>query len=263
MARVLVAGFGYLGKALGHLLVEEGHNVFGLRRKIDNSSKIFQISADVSDSSSLKNLPSNLDFVFFTATPDASDEKAYRELYVKGLRNLSEALAPIPILFTSSTSVYGQDSGELICENSVTAPRGFRGQVLLEAESFASSTLRLAGIYGPGRSRSLDVIRSGEATYSPGKILNWIHRDDAAAALSHLMGFFAREQLYIGVDSEPIDSEVFYKWLAKISQSPVPRKGPVAGKNKRLSNLKLKETGFEFKYPTFRDGFQALLSIDE
>ena len=98
---------------------------------------------------------------------DARDPAAYRRAYVEGLVNLLARL-PTPgprVIFTSSTSVYGQDDGSWVDEASPTLPPRETGRILLEAEAALSgsgrdfSILRLGGIYGPGRTRLLETVR--------------------------------------------------------------------------------------------------------
>ena len=114
MARVLIAGCGYVGAALGAALDRDSHAVFGLRRRAGALPwGVRPIEADLCIPSSLRELPTQLDFVFFAAAPGGRDDALYRALYVEGLRNLTAALAeqkqePKRIFFTSSTAVYGQ-----------------------------------------------------------------------------------------------------------------------------------------------------------
>ena len=52
------------------------------------------------------------------------------------------------------------------------------------ARTLAGVTLRLGGIYGPGRTRLLESVRAGRAAYDPRgpRYTNRIHRVDAASA---------------------------------------------------------------------------------
>ena len=64
-------------------------------------------------------------------------------------------------------------------------------RLLLEGEAAVRETaatavvLRLAGIYGPGRTRLIDRVRAGEPCSEA--YTNRIHRDDCAGVLRHLM----------------------------------------------------------------------------
>jgi len=258
--RALVAGCGYVGSVLAVRLAASGHEVYALSRGGVTIDGVVSVVADLTEPSTL--VVPDVDVAFFTAAPDRSDEVAYRAIYVNGSRNLKNALpASTKLVFTSSTAVYGQDDGSEVDESSPTTPTSFRGHVLLEAESVADTVVRLAGIYGPGRARPLERLRRGEARYTPGRYLNFVHRDDAAGALEHVMMLERPEPVYIGVDEEPVDSEIFFRWLAEQAQMPPPPPdGTRAGKNKRCSSARLVASGFVFRYPTFRDGYRALVS---
>ncbi len=134
----------------------------------------------------------------------------------------------------------------------------------------ATIVLRLSGIYGPGRTRLLDLVRSGRATYPPGppRYANRIHRDDAAGVLAHLLRLPSPAPLYLGVDDAPVDLAEVLTFLAVELDAPLPRleEAPsVPGTaspertSKRCSNALLRAAGYRFRYPTYREGYGALL----
>jgi len=281
MARVLIAGCGYLGAALGAMLDRDSHAVFGLRRRSGTLPwGVRPIEADLVIPGTLRELPPQLDFVFFMAAPAGRDDGLYRTLYVEGLRNLLDALAeqgqqPKRIYFTSSTSVYGQKDGEWVDESSPTEPASFAGRRILEAEAllaagpFPASVVRFGGIYGPRRTSLVERVRTGRLVYQeePPRYTNRIHRDDCAGALRHLMQLPEPEALYLGVDCEPASEATVTQWLAGVLGAPPPRPGtpdatadPGRAGSKRCRNDRLLASGYEFQYPTFREGYTAVLA---
>jgi nucleoside-diphosphate-sugar epimerase len=279
VARVLIAGCGYVGSALGERLAAEGHEVWGLRRSGGGlPAAIRPVAADLTDPQTLRQLPPALEVVFYTAAPDRADDAAYRTVYVDGLRHLLAALvrqgqSPRRVLLTSSTAVYAQTDGAWVDEASPTEPQHFAGQRLLEGERlllggpFPATVLRLGGIYGPGRTGLIERVRQGLAACRAGPpvYVNRIHRDDAAAALRHLMTLAQPETLYLGVDHEPADLCDVLRWLASQLGAPPPRLEPAADAprrraNKRCRNAKLLASGYVFRYPTFREGYGALIA---
>jgi len=277
--RVLIAGCGYVGSALARRLADAGCEVFGLRRTPSGLPDGIQpIAADLLERATLRALPADLDAVLYTASADGFDEAAYKAAYVHGLRNLLGALeeqhqSPQRILFTSSTAVYGQSDGEWVDETSLTAPRGFSGRCVLEGEQlllasrYPSLVLRLGGIYGPGRTRLIESVRSGKARLREGSphYTNRIHRDDCAGALAHLLGLEAPQRIYLGVDCEPADEVLVLHWLAERLGVPPPQVEPAPANgrspgSKRAANDRLLASGYRFIYPTFREGYGALLS---
>jgi len=277
---VLVAGCGDVGTALALRLAADGHEVFGLRRRPAGlPAAVRPLAADLADAASLAVLPDGIDLVAFTAAADRFDDDAYRRAYVEGPANLLRALrqrrAPVRrLLFTSSTAVYAQTDGRWVDETSPAEPVGFSGCRLLEGERLVLDSglpavvLRLAGIYGPGRTRLIDRVRSGAATCPEGapRWTNRIHRDDCGGAAHHLLALRDAEPLWLGVDHEPAGECAVLDWLAaRLGVSPprrVPHESAASGRpgtNKRCSSRKLVASGYAFRYPTYRDGYAAML----
>ena len=156
--------------------------------------------------------------------------------------------------------------------------------------------LRLGGIYGPGRTRLIDQVRGGTAVIpAASRFTNRIHRDDAAAAIVHLCTMDAVPgPVYVGVDNEPAELGDVLSFLADELGLPRPASEsagvsggagvgaagasasgtasttsaskstsggePSRGGNKRASNALLRSTGFEFQYPSYREGYRAVLA---
>ena len=281
MARILIAGCGDVGIELGVRLTQAGHTVWGLRRHYDTlPSSVHAFPADLTKPETLSALPPALDVVFYTAAPSSSSADNYRATYVDGMRHLLTALVAQGhkvqrFVFTSSTGVYAQEAGEWVDETSPTEPVHFSGRELLAAEhevlnsAFPATVVRLAGIYGPGRTRLIDSVRKGTAvcTDGPPVYTNRIHRDDCAGVLLHVMKLPQPDRLYLAVDHEPADQCVVLSWLALQLGLPPPRKETATAaqnslqrSNKRCRNNKLIESGYVFRYPTFREGYSALLT---
>ncbi len=272
--RTLIAGCGYVGCALGERLASEGHTVFGARRNVESLPPAIQpVALDLSSPIAPDKLPPDLDFVFYTASAGGSSEDAYKSAYIEGPRNLLAALETQNarrVLFTSSTGVYGQRDGEWVDEESPTEPESFSGRVLLEGERvfldgpYPAVVLRLGGIYGPGRTRSIErAIRRADGEEPP-LYSNRIHRDDCAGALRHLMLLEEPEQVYLGVDNEPTDRRTVAEWLEdrlppETTRADGPSGTPRRRTNKRCDNSRLLASGYRFLHPTFREGFVALL----
>ncbi|HOC71575.1 MAG TPA: SDR family oxidoreductase [Candidatus Hydrogenedentes bacterium] len=282
MANALIAGYGYVGAALGAALTLSGHTVWGVRRRAKPFGEgVRMLSGDLCSEGGppLPDVP--LDWVFYTASADASTPEAYRRAYVDGPRGLLRALAaggqsPRRVLFTSSTGVYHQQDGEWVDETSPTEPVTFSGQTLLEGERvflegpFPATVVRLAGIYGPGRTRILDEVRSGAAVIRPNerRILNLVHRDDCAGALAFLATQDALASVYCAVDDAPAPRAEVLAWLAaragvRLAEetSPAEAGEPVMhGGFRRVSNGRLRGAGYGFRFPTWREGFGALMT---
>ncbi|MFJ4285486.1 SDR family oxidoreductase [Paenarthrobacter nicotinovorans] len=274
---VLIAGCGDLGTEVGLRFAAAGHHVVGLRRSPEKlPPEIHGIRADLSGH--VPELPSDVDIVVIAVAADASTEEAYRAAYLNGVKNVLDALErqsirPRRILFVSSTAVYRDSGGAVVDESTPAEPTRFSGKILLEAEDllFARTagtraiSVRLGGIYGPGRTRLIDQVRSGKATIpAQSKHTNRIHRDDAAAMIVHLALMEQEpEAVYLGVDDDPAEYGDVLRFLAAELQLPAPPVGPASdggAGDKRCSNSRLRSTGFTFAYPSFREGYRAILA---
>lgn len=271
--RVLIAGCGDVGTALASRLVSRGITVFGLRRgDRDLGESVMPVQADLLSGQGLDTLPPDIDAVVYSPTPDSRTEEGYHDTFIEGQRRLSTALGRVARwIFVSSTAVYAQGDGQWVDEESPTTPERFNGRALVDAErsiaafSAQAITLRLGGIYGPGRGRLIERVRAGTpCVEEPPQFANRIHRDDCAAVLAHLLALAAPQTRYIGVDSEPAPMHVVSDWLADQMKVPCPtridaqrREGSPG--SKRCSNARLLASGFTFAYPSFRDGYAELL----
>lgn len=288
MARILIAGCGDVGTALGRKLSAASHEVWGLKRRPTNPPAGIQpLAADLTDPATLTVLPAALDYVVYSAAAAGFGEDDYQAAYVAGVRHLLDALRragqqPKRLLFTSSTSVYAQNQGEWVDEDSPAIAEGFSGRCIRQGEQllwdsgWPAVAIRFGGIYGPGRTRLIDSIRDGTATRSDGPPLytNRIHRDDCARVLEHLLFLPEPAPLYLAVDDDPAPLNEVLSWLAVQLGVPEPalvstppskpgaRTRDVASRmraSKRCRNVRLRASGFLFHYPSYRDGYAALL----
>jgi nucleoside-diphosphate-sugar epimerase len=290
--RVLIVGCGYVGMPLGAELVQQRHEVFGLRRGTRaeaefKSAGIKPLAGDITKAEQLARLPGGYDWVVNCVSASGGGAEEYREVYLRGTWNLIEWLGAVPpkkFVYTSSTSVYGQNDGLLVKESSPTEPSVKTGKILVETErvlleavrarKFPAVVLRLAGIYGPGRGYWFKQYLSNEARIegNGGRILNMIHRDDAVGAIIAALERGRPGEVYNAVDDEPVTQLSFFEWLSgplgkelppSVPEDPeAERKRGVT--NKKVSNRRLRmELGYQLKYPTFRQGYTAeILRLD-
>lgn len=276
MSRTLIVGCGYVGTALGEELAARGHQVFGLRRDPSGlPASIHPVAANLLDGEELvARLPPDVDAVVYAASASGFSDAEYRAAYVDGPRNLIEALVrvgsrPSRVLFTSSTGVYGENEGRWVDEETPPEPTAFNGSRVLEGEElfrsgpFPAVSLRLGGIYGPGRASLVDRVRAGVPCPEAPTWSNRIHRDDCAGALAHLLDLPDPAPVYLGVDREPADLCEVMGWLASRMGIDPPRpggNGARRGRNRRCSSDRLVASGYTFRVPTYREGFAPLLA---
>lgn len=271
---LIIAGNGYLGRRIGHQALAAGWNTAPLSRSPDPGS----ISCDITARGDLLRLRESIDddptAIVHCASSGRGGPDAYRAVFLDGTRNLLETFPDALLLFVSSTSVYGQTDGSVVTEASPTDPERETSRILLEAEDLVMESdgivARLAGIYGPGRSVILKRFLDGTAAIEEDgrRLLNQIHRDDAADAVLHLLTREppARREVFNVSDSNPLHQAACYQSLTKLFDLPLPPTRPRnlhrkrAWTHKHVSNAKLLSTGWIPAHPSFLD---AALDIAE
>lgn len=268
MSHLLLIGAGYLGARIAETFLTSGWTV----TPVSLSGGEGTVSADVSDLESVRRLAGEYpmpDYIVHCAASGRGGPDAYRSVYVEGCRNLVQQFPGVPLLFTSSTSVYAQTDGSVVTEENPAEPDRETGRLLLEAESIALSSggtvARLAGIYGPGRSVILKKFLNGEAMIEEDgrRFLNQIHRDDAARAVLALAETGAKGIFNVS-DSAPLTQLDCYQALAARFDRPLPPSGPRdpdrkrGWTHKRVSNAKLSELGWRPEFPSFLDAVESV-----
>ena len=197
-------------------------------------------------------------------------------------RLLAWACAKGPVgslVYTSSTSVYPQDGGVRVDETAPVAGRDERTSVLVATEDLLRGTapaarsrviLRLAGIYGPGRTHLVQQVRTGEVAGTSAQHLNLIHRDDVCTAIWAAFGAPAApaaEIFNVADDGAATRAEIT-AWLATQLGVPAPQftGAPAAGRraatpDRIIASDRLRATlGWSPRWPSFREGYANLLS---
>jgi nucleoside-diphosphate-sugar epimerase len=283
---VAILGCGYIGLELGRQLTPD-HDVVGVRRSDEGvdaieSAGFDAVQADITDADDLTTVP-DVDVLVFAASSGGRGASAAREIYVAGQETALEhfggrADSPDRYVYTSSTGVYGDHDGAWVDEETPLDPQTEKTSVLAEAERVAlehsqkfgidGTVARYAGLYGPDRYR---LSRYIEGPVTEG-YLNMVHRDDAAGAVAYLLTEdVARDEVVLVVDDEPVEKWDFADYLADQCGLPNPAKRTTAERldddslsetarrrietSKRCSNEKLRGLGYEFAYPTFREGY--------
>jgi len=266
---------------LAEELRRDGDEVTGWVRSAESAGAlsiagIIPWVGDLAEARAWEGLPKDFAAVVHCASSGRGGVEAYRSVYLEGMRQAVRYLPGTRLLFVSSTSVYGQEDGSVVTEESAANPTTETGRVLREAEAVAlaeggtgSAAFRVAGLYGPGRGVLLRKFLAGEAVIE-GDGKRWInqaHRDDAATALRRALDPAAPLPggIYNVADDEPVDYLTYYGWLAERTGKAMPPFGPIHRErkrgwtHKRVSNAKLRGTRWTPVFPTFREGLASEL----
>lgn len=189
------------------------------------------------------------------------------------------------VVYLSTIGVYGDCGGDWVDEETEANPDSPRSLGRLNAErawqnigrhrGTAVAVLRLAGIYGPGRSALTQIARgNARRIVKAGQVFNRVHVDDIAQAIDAAFARKASGVFNVADDepSPPGDPLVFAARLLGVPPPPeAPYEKAAASMSplaqsfwqecRRVSNDKLKrELGVSLRYPTYREGLNALFA---
>jgi nucleoside-diphosphate-sugar epimerase len=273
--KLLVIGCGKLGQKLGLLAKKTPLDLLGFKRKKITSTNIRIEQQDIFDKSFFDKVKIHSpDFILYSLSADEQSEKSYRRNYIEGLKQVIKSIKYINnfqhLFFVSSTSVYGDNNDQFIDEFSETSPKNFRGTILLEAENllntvkFNSTVLRLSGIYGSGRNYMIKLSQDAESWPKVDRWTNRINEDDAANFIIFLLNQCLQgeipEKLYLLTDKEPVTLFRLLNWIRQnlnLKNKINITSDPILGKRLRSSIIPLLK--FEYKYPTYKQGYKELI----
>jgi len=273
--QTLIIGCGYIGLPLALHLQREGHEISAWVHSEVSAASLAQhsfrhlITGSVADNDVWAALVEAYDLVIHCASSGRGGEAAYEQVFLKGALMMNAYQRDARKLFVSSTSVYRQDEGEIVTEESPAEPDTATGRILRVAEKVVlwagATVVRSSGIYGPDRGVLLEKLRCNEAVIEGDgrRWMNQIHQRDLVAALAHLIDAGARGEIYNATDDTPVTYLDYYAWCSGFLHKPMPPYGPVnllrkrGLTNKRVSNAKLRATGWQPIYPSFREGLKA------
>lgn len=278
MTTILLVGAGYVGREIGGLLLNEGCTVFGAARSERSIRAPFPtLLCDVTDASSLRALAVDPDFLVYGVSPGTRSAEAYRAVYEVGVKNALDVFPRARFALISSTAVYGTAEGALT-ETTPISPSSPLEESLARAEELVLRTnqahlvLRASGIYGPGRTtllrrlltQPLDELEQTTTT-------NRIHRDDLAGLIAFLFARPTVGGLFLATDCEPATLGEMQTYVrahpfanAALARLPTEDSKPSRGarpprKSRTLSNQRVREIGYCFRFPSFREGYTSLL----
>lgn len=281
---VLMAGCGWLGRALGAALRARGHRVTGVRRDPARAAELAQVgieplALDLADRSAAERIPADVAAVVACQAASGDGEEDYRAAYLEANRTLLAAAARLRLVafvYTGSTGVFGQRDGSTVDESSAVQPASRSAEVLVEAERLVlgaagqgipARLIRLSGLYGPGRAGVIERVRSGAMSLGPGDEAwtNWCHLDDAVSAVAAVLERGRDGGVYHGTDAHPARRREVVEWIAGRLGILPPRRavavpGGQGGANRRVCGERTRaELGLTLAFPSFREGLDRLL----
>lgn len=286
----MVFGSGYLGSRLARDAVSKGANVIALTRNPAHADALLEFGVkvyvtDIENKGWHRDLDSFFDYAVLCAGARGGGSAGYWGAFFNPMDSILTWAADGRLgamIFTSSTSVYAQNAGEVVTEDDAAHGATAGAAILLETERLlnASSSIerrcifRLGGLYGPGRHRLLDRVRERgwrPLTAKEGGILNIVRVEDVANAVAAGMrGSGNGCETFNIVDDAPTARNEVVTWMGgEIERRGLGREGkgiPVAappwrrGRNRKVSNRKAREElGWRPRFPDYRAGYGDLI----
>lgn len=295
--RIFIFGAGYSGKAIARVALGEGASVTGTTRSEEKARALETLGMrgllfDGDISAEIAEELERSTHLIVSIAPDHGmrdgepgsampEEGACDPVLAAAEQMIAEKMPALRwIGYLSTVGVYGDHGGAWIDEESRCEPRSRRSRMRLQAErqwltlsartGIPVAVLRLSGIYGPGRNGFVNLDNgTARRIVKKGQVFNRIHVDDIAAATLHLAergigGIFSV------TDDEPAppqDVVAFAASLMGVEPPPeidfetaemTPMARSFYGENKRVSNAKLKSTGYDFIHPDYRHAFRRM-----
>lgn len=282
MDRIYIFGCGFLGEAAAFFLRDAGYEVLGFTGQESSAARLrgLGLPAEALDFTDLEALrawagarEAPVRWIH-CASSGGRGEEGYERVFRGGVAHLCEVWPEAGGIFTSSTSVYAQMDGSWVDESSPAEPTRATGKILRAAEEHllqrGGVVLRLAGLYGPGRSVLLRRFLAGEAKIEGDGLrwLNQIHRDDAAAALGHVVRQPELSGIFNVCDDTPLPQKALYEEMVRRLGGELPPTVPPDAQrkrgltNKRVSNGRLRATGWSPRYPEYFSAWEELLAAE-
>lgn len=270
MRSYAILGCGYVGLAQLRLWRHNGSGAIAVSTTTPSRLPGLQQEADRAllvqgdDPIALQELLAGAELLVVSVAPKRG--ASYRDCYLATAEQLCRLLVekgPGPLrqlIYTSSTSVYGDANGGWVDEEETLAPTSENEKLLGRVEELylalasqlpiVTTILRLAGIYGPGREHA-DRCQQMAGRSFPGRPTdfgNWVHLEDISRAID----WVARRQLggiyNVCSDDHPTKAELYLPLAHQRGVEPPHWDGSRPTAHKRVSNRKLLATGFAFSH---------------
>ncbi len=273
--KAAIIGCGYVGKTVAEYWQQQKLSVLVTTTQQERVSELAAVAHKVvvlmgTDANKLQAALADCDVALLCV--GSKRGASYANTYLGTARTLAQVLpntAVKQVIYTSTCSVYGQHDGAWVNELMPPMPMTENGRVIEQTEQvlLAATTperrvciLRLGGIYGPGRSLKKIYARAAGTT-RPGsgeEATNWVHLNDIVGGIE-----WARQQQLAGIynlvqDEVPTVRSLITRVCDRYQLAPVlwdalrdEQRVSDRRKNVRISNAKIKSTGYTFVHPQF------------
>lgn len=279
---VLIFGLGYTGSYFSKACIAQGFSVAGTRRRLDdNAQRLTSPSIYPFDGGKKLDLKllEEAEIILSTIPPEPDGRDPVLSIHASDLKKLKRLKW---LGYLSATSVYGDTKGHVASESSALNPTTAMGKARLAAEAewralydeanIPLHIFRLSGIYGRGRSIFERLLApSFQNYYEEAHLFSRVHVHDIIQTLMQSIKHPCPGSIYNVTDDVPAPFYEVAEYAAKLMGCDIPKRIPLAeaqlskamhdffSENRLVSNDRIKKNlGIHLKYPSFREGLQAI-----
>jgi len=281
---VLLAGCGWLGTEVARRLLDRGDRVTALTRTVESARRlrdggIEATPLDLASPGASRSISGRYDGIVAMQSASGSGPAAYQRAYIEATRAVLalEGAAAAAFVYVSSTGVFGQTDGSWVDESTPPSPADETAEVLVEAERLVLDRslhralpriVRCSGLYGPGRTGTIERVRSGTLALGDGDEtwMNFCHRDDAAVTVIAALDRGRPGGIYHASDASPAMRRDVVAWIAsRLAIDPSRRPEGDSPRGRRGANRRVRseatrhELGNPLAFPSFREGLAPFL----
>ncbi len=297
---LITGGSGLIGKALSKRLLDEGHSVRILSRTPNAQSKFPAFFWDVEKQQIDEEAFDGIDGIVHLAGEGIADkrwtDKRKQEVIDSRVNSMKLVTSVVKkknislqsFVGASAIGIYGMLTSEKIFTETDKGVNDFLSETCevwersydeISTLSAKTAIIRISVVLserGGALKRLLPLFNRGlgSAIGNGNQYMPWIHIDDLVSVLYNSLFHKAYSGIYNAVAPEHITNNGFSKELAEALHKPffVPNVpafvlkllfGEMANVlllGSRVSGKKLTENGFEFKYPTIKGAFSAIVA---
>lgn len=265
---ILFIGYGKTSQRVAKDLFRQGHQISTISRSPKATDGANHLIQDIHQLD--LTCVTAIDAVYVLLSPADSTTQAYRHCFVESVAPMLSALSQHPIqriIVVSSTRVYGENTGQIVNDETIPNPIDVQGQILLQMEqawqqAYPQQTVivRPSGIYGTSIQRMLNLAKN--TRHYP--YIHWsnrIHIDDLAAFLAHLLHVEQIQPSYIASNSQPIPLHQIIQWFQRQLGIPELSLESSIEQGKKIYAQRMQKSGFSLQHhDCFQDYLQGLIA---
>jgi|TARA_B110000879_G_scaffold50999_1_gene72150 nucleoside-diphosphate-sugar epimerase len=251
MSNTIIAGCGFLGRALIPLLISQQEDALCLMQSKQSEDLVLALNMptqrlNFDQADEFEVLDTQAKDIYYFAPPPKTDDNDQRML---NFLLHCESAIPRRIVYISTSGVYGDCNGDWVNEDAELKPLTSRAKRRVSAESsllaFSKKNnceyqiLRVGGIYGAERLplhrlSAIKVIHPQQAPYS-----NRIHVDDLARVCHAAMSANVCNEIFNVADGSPSSMTDFYFSIADRAKLERPQAVSLEAAKAELSSAML------------------------